>query len=78
MQEATSEDSGIEEGGTQQSGALNQELIVVIRDITIVPKSQISHYRDLEILYNKEMCHLQLKKRRFVRLPSKFYYKSGQ
>ena len=24
------------------------------------------------------MCHLQLKKRRFIRLSSKFYYKSGQ
>ena len=32
----------------------------------------------LEILYNKEICHLQLKKRRFIRLSSKFYYKSGQ
>ena len=31
-----------------------------------------------EILYNKEICHLQLKKRRFIRLSSKFYYKSGQ
>ena len=32
----------------------------------------------LEILYNKEICHLQLKKRRFIRLSGKFYYKSGQ
>ena len=32
----------------------------------------------LEILYNKEICNLQLKKRRFIRLSSKFYYKSGQ
>ena len=34
--------------------------------------------RCLEILNNKEICHLQLKKRRFIRLSSKFYYKSGQ
>ena len=33
---------------------------------------------ELEILYNKEICHLQLKKCRFIRLSSKFYYKSGQ
>ena len=33
---------------------------------------------DVEILYNKEICHLQLKKCRFTRLSSKFYYKSGQ
>ena len=32
----------------------------------------------LEILYNKEICHLQLKKCRLIRLPRKFYYKSGQ
>ena len=32
----------------------------------------------LEILHNKEICHLQLKKRWFIHLSSKFYYKSGQ
>ena len=32
----------------------------------------------LEILYNKEICNLQLKKRRFIGLSSKFYNKSGQ
>ena len=32
----------------------------------------------LEILHIKEICHLQLKKRRFICLSSKFYYKSGQ
>ena len=35
-------------------------------------------YMRIEILYNKEICNLQLKKRRFIRLCSKFYYKSGQ
>ena len=30
----------------------------------------------VEILYNKEICHLQLKKYRFMRLSSMFYYKS--
>ena len=33
---------------------------------------------EIEILHNKEICHLQLKKRRFIRLSSKFDYKSGQ
>ena len=32
----------------------------------------------LEILYNKEICLLQLTKRGIIRLSSKFYYKSGQ
>ena len=32
----------------------------------------------LEILYNKEICHLQLKKRILIRPSSKLYYKSGQ
>ena len=34
--------------------------------------------RIVEILYNKEICHLQLKKRKFICLSSKFYYRSGQ
>ena len=32
----------------------------------------------LKILYHKEICNLQLKKRRFIRLSDQFYYKSGQ
>ena len=35
-------------------------------------------YIQLEILYNKEICHVQLRKRRFIRFSSNFYYKSGQ
>ena len=35
-------------------------------------------HANLEILYNIEICHLQLKKHRFICLSSKFYYKSGQ
>ena len=30
------------------------------------------------MLYHKETCHLQLKKCRFIRLSSRFYYKLGQ
>ena len=32
----------------------------------------------LEIPDDKEKCNLQLKKRRFIRLSSKFYWKSDQ
>ena len=32
----------------------------------------------VEIPYNKDICHLQLNNCRFIRLSSKFYYKSGQ
>ena len=39
---------------------------------------QSSHLLDIEILHNIEICHLQMKKRRFIRLSSKFYYKWGR
>ena len=51
------------------------------------PKNNLREYYELEkepvyvkveILYNKEKCHLQLKRCRFIRLFIKFYYKSGQ
>ena len=31
----------------------------------------------LEILHNKEICHIQPKKSKFIHLSSKYYYKSG-
>ena len=40
--------------------------------------SPSTYLTQLEILYNKETCHLQLKKCRFIRLSSKFYNKLGQ
>ena len=43
-----------------------------------IPREDTILRQKLEIQYNKEICHLQLKKRRFIRLSSKFYYKPGQ
>ena len=54
-----------------------------VRVIERTPLSEIAPHSltrrlKVEILYNKEICNLQLKKRRFICLSSKFYYKSGQ
>ena len=46
--------------------------------LTFILKNLYIYTLFLEKLYNKDICHLQLKKRRFERLSSKFNYKTGQ
>ena len=41
-------------------------------------KARAGYSNYLKTLYNKEICNLQLKKCRFIRPSSKFYYKSDQ
>ena len=52
-----------------------------LSDLNARMRDQVTSYiekYELEIQYNKEICPLQLNKRSFRRLSSKFYYKSGQ